>query len=237
VIAFSWDQRIRRAEQLVVEIPATSGLLMFYAEIARLQKRIFEAGPHHDLLSWTPALLDLVVRIGPPALAEAARALDPALFDSWSEPDAAHEVQFFARALRQPYLEALAARNTVSARNARAQCPACGEKPQATIRRGEGEGGKRFLLCSMCSTEWEFRRVLCPGCGEENQDKLPVFTSEQFPYVHVEACDTCRGYLKSIDLTKDGRAVPQPDEIATTSLNIWAEEQGYTKIQVNLLGM
>jgi FdhE protein len=89
----------------------------------------------------------------------------------------------------------------------------------------------------MCSTEWEFRRVLCPGCGEENKDKLPVFTSEQFPYVHVEACDTCRGYLKSIDLTKDGRAVPQSDEIATTSLNIWAEEQGYTKIQVNLLGM
>jgi len=235
MIPFSWDQRIHRAEELAREIPATSELLTFYGEIARFQKRVFEACPDSGLSCWTPVLLDLVARIGPPVLAEAARTLDPALFDSLN--CAVPELQFFARALRQPYLEALAARNAVPARNAGAQCPACGEKPQATIRRGEGEGGKRFLLCSMCSSEWEFRRILCPGCGEENKDKLPVFTSEQFPYVHLEACDTCGGYLKSINLTKDGRAVPQADEIATTALNIWAEEQGYTKIQVNLLGM
>jgi formate dehydrogenase maturation protein FdhE len=27
------------------------------------------------------------------------------------------------------------------------------------------------------------------------------------------------------------------DEIATVSLNLWAEEHGYTKLQLNLLGM
>jgi FdhE protein len=33
-------------------------------------------------------------------------------------------------------------------------CPFCGEKPVAAVLRPEGDGGKRFLLCSMCFTEW-----------------------------------------------------------------------------------
>jgi FdhE protein len=40
-----------------------------------------------------------------------------------------------------------------------------------------------------------------------------------------------------VDLTKDGFAVPEVDEIATVSLNLWAEEHGYMKIETNLLGM
>jgi len=40
------------------------------------------------------------------------------------------------------------------------------------------------------------------------------FIAEQIDYVRVEACDTC--------LTKDGFAVPEVDEIATVSLNLWA---------------
>jgi hypothetical protein len=51
------------------------------------------------------------------------------------------------------------------------------------------------------------------------------------------ACDTCKTYLKAIDLTKDGHAVPIVDEIATVALNIWAEERDYMKLETNLLGM
>jgi formate dehydrogenase maturation protein FdhE len=32
-------------------------------------------------------------------------------------------------------------------------------------------------------------------------------------------------------------AVPVVDELASVPLDIWAEEQGYTKLQPNLLGM
>ena len=60
--------------------------------------------------------------------------------------------------------------------------------------RGEGDGGKRWLLCSLCSTEWQYRRVLCPGCGEENKDKLPIYTAAEFPAARVDACDTCHTY-------------------------------------------
>ncbi len=109
--------------------------------------------------------------------------------------------------------------------------------PVAGVLRGEGDGAKRWLLCSLCSTEWPFRRVLCPNCAEENKDRLPIYTAAQFEAVRVDACDTCRTYIKSVDLTKDGHAVPVVDEIATVALNIWAEEHGYSKLEANLLGM
>ena len=107
----------------------------------------------------------------------------------------------------------------------------------AGVLRGEGDGAKRWLLCAVCSTEWPFRRVLCWNCGEENKDKLPIYTAAEFPAVRVDACDNCHIYLKSIDLTKDGHAVPLVDEIATVALDIWAEEHGYGKLETNLLGM
>jgi FdhE protein len=82
-----------------------------------------------------------------------------------------------------------------------------------------------------------YRRLICPNCGEKDKDKLPVYVAAQIDYVRVEACDTCHTYLKSVDLTKDGFAVPVVDEIATVALNLWAEEHGYTKIETNVLGM
>lgn len=116
-------------------------------------------------------------------------------------------------------------------------CPFCGEKPLAAVLRPEGDGGKRFLLCSHCLTEWEFRRLLCPNCGEENHRKLPVYDVEEYPHIRIEACDTCRVYLKAIDLTRNGLAVPEVDELASVAVDLWAKEKGYTKLQPNLFGL
>ena len=145
--------------------------------------------------------------------------------------------RFFARVVLQPYAEYLASRGDVNATGESPTCPFCNARPVAGVLRGEGDGGKRWLLCSLCSTEWQYRRVLCPGCGEENKDKLPIYTAAEFPAARVDACDTCHTYLKSIDLTKDGHAIPMVDEIATVALNIWAEEHDYVKLETNLLGM
>jgi len=91
-------------------------------------------------------------------------------------------------------------------------------------------------ICSLCSTEWEFRRLLCPHCGEEDKEKIPIYTAQQFPYIRLEACDTCHTYMKAVDLTKNGLAVPEVDELASLALDLWASEKGYTKLQLNLLG-
>lgn len=53
----------------------------------------------------------------------------------------------------------------------------------------------------------------------------------------VDACDTCHYYIKTVDLTKNGRAVPVVDELAAIPLSLWAAENGYMKVSTNLLGL
>jgi len=115
-------------------------------------------------------------------------------------------------------------------------CPQCCARPLLGVLRPEGDGGKRFLLCSFCSQEWEFRRILCPTCGEEAEGKLPVYVAEQLPHIRVEACDTCQFYIRTVDLTKDGHAIPLVDDLAAIPLSLWAHEKGYSRLQPNLLG-
>jgi FdhE protein len=144
---------------------------------------------------------------------------------------------FFARVVLEPQAERLA-RDLASASPGPAgnQCPICHSRPQMAVLRPEGDGGKRMLLCSFCHSEWEFRRVLCPACGEMNHEKLPRYSAEGIAAVRVEACDTCKSYLKSVDLTVDGFAVPEADEVATASLDLWAAERDYCKIHLNVMG-
>ena len=44
-------------------------------------------------------------------------------------------------------------------------------------------------------------------------------------------------YLKTIDLTKNGLAVPVVDELAAIHLDLWAVDKGYTKLRPNLLAL
>jgi formate dehydrogenase accessory protein FdhE len=194
--------------------------------------------------------LQLVVKGAPVTLAESARQLSAqppeawlrTLEDYWAtsgrddRPNAPFD-QFLPRAFLQPYAEQLAGDLAADETSAfPSLCPLCGARPLVGVLRQEGDGGKRFLLCSFCLHEWEFRRIFCSTCGEETETKLPVYVAEQFPYIRVEACDTCKFYLRTIDLTKDGNAVPLVDDLAAIPLSLWAEEHGYSRAQPNLLG-
>ena len=205
-----WQRRIERAQELARESPVYPELLNFYIEIAK-----FQANPARN-----PEALRELIRRSAPNAAEGS--------------DAMHA--FYARVLAQAETEERAAGAGISP-GVQPQCPFCGEKPVAAVLRPEGDGAKRFLLCSLCFTEWEFRRLLCPNCGEEDKEKLPIYTAEEFPHVRVEACDNCRIYLKAVDLTKNGLAVPEVDELASVALDLWAAEHGYRKLQTNLFGM
>ncbi len=247
----AWDRRIERAGELAKTCPSAAQVLQFYEEIARLQKIIYEqiesvrTGSRRPelsvLLPHFAPLLSLVKRVGPAPLAKIADELaeDRAQWETLlvDGREMGEGKRFFARTLLQPYFECLARQSNTVLSAVRPTCPFCDEKPQATILRGEGDGGKRSLLCSLCFTEWDFRRILCPNCGEERERQLPVYTAEEFPHVRIEACDTCRTYIKSIDLTRNGLAVPVVDELAAISLTLWADDRGYTKLQLNLLGM
>jgi FdhE protein len=252
---FSWDRRIARANELSKTQSAVSELLGFYQSLARFQKSVYQSvasASDHDVAmlgAHFPALIALVKEVGSPSLKEATAALEQAteqdrldlLTAFWQHEVDSHQVPaeygFFAHALLQPFAEYLAERTNSTTEASPPLCPFCGSKPQVAVLRQEGDGAKRFLLCSLCATEWLFRRVLCPNCAEENKDKLPIFLAQEFDYVRVDACDTCRTYIKSIDLTKNGNAVPMVDELATVSLNLWAQENNYQKLQPNLFGI
>jgi len=145
--------------------------------------------------------------------------------------------ELLARILVDPYAELLASQMAVVSTGVSGNlCPRCGARPFVGVLRIEGDGGKRFLKCSFCADEWEFRRIYCAYCGEAREQSLPVFVAEKFPHIRVEGCDTCRHCIRTVDLTKDGNAIPAPDDLAAIPLGLWADRHEYQRIHGNLLG-
>lgn len=247
---FSWDEKIARAEKLAQQYPATSQLLRFYAKLATFQKDINQklngssGGDIRAVLKFVPELNRFAASINSEALTLALAELGSdqerwteLLLEYWQKENnnGSAAKAFLAYSLIQPYAEHVTSRMKIDAPNDVRECPACGNPPQLSALREYSNGAKRSLICFLCGTEWEFRRVFCPNCGEQNKDKLPVYTAEEFAHARIEACDSCKSYIKCIDLTKDGHAVPQVDDLATLALDLWAQEQGFTRLQPNVL--
>jgi formate dehydrogenase accessory protein FdhE len=202
------------------------------------------------LVSHFTSLLRTIEQAGPPALAATAREISGldalsklSLLESYWDVGGTNDqligafAQFIPRAFDQPLAELIAAFTPVGpVISTQHRCPLCGGLPFLGVLRQEGDGGKRRMMCSFCLQEWDFRRIYCPACGEEDEKKLPVYVAEQFPHIRVEACETCKVYVRTIDLTKDGNAVPVVDDLAAIPLSLWAHERGYTRPQPNLLG-
>ena len=216
------------------------------------------------LLPHFSPFLSLIQRIAPVPLAEAAVALglegppawQRAIGSFWQDPELAGPVEqaeqshagasegvitsdrMLAWMFLQPYAEYLADhREAAIPDGTPLTCPLCGAKPIVGVLRSEGDGAKKSLICMLCAHEWGFRRIYCPACGEEREPQMAFYSSPEIAHVRVDVCDTCHTYLKSIDLTKTGLAVPVVDELTTLPLDLWAVEHGYTKLQINLLGI
>jgi len=245
----SWDQKISRAQALSKNESPVREVLGVFIKVANFQKNInqqLNGNEHPDvgsLLPFLPELKTLVKDLGSVPLQAAMASLSDdserwstLLLQYWEQDSeiSSPADAFLAYLLLQPYAQHVTGRMKVSSDSASSQCPACGNPPQLSTLREFNNAARRSLICSLCSTEWEFRRVLCPYCGEKNKDKLPIFSAEDFVQARVEACDTCKSYIKCIDLTKDGRAIPQVDDLATLALDLWAQEQGYTRPQPNM---
>jgi formate dehydrogenase maturation protein FdhE len=217
------------------------------------------------LLPRFSAFLSTTLQIAPVPLAQAAASLlqeGPAVWqraieDFWYravevpappeevEQHRAHHSQNAVRAewslawiFLQPYAEYLAEHREIAAADGTpSTCPLCGGRPIVGVLRTEGDGAKKSLICMLCAHEWGFRRLYCPACGEEREPQMAFYSAPEIAHVRVDVCDTCHTYLKSIDLTKTGLAIPVVDELATIPLDLWAREHGYEKLQINLLGI
>jgi formate dehydrogenase accessory protein FdhE len=213
-----------------------------------------------------PEFLAFLTRAAPARLAESAalmredvagtewRALIERYGNADEDADASPAMAFVVEALLQPFAEAAALalqkskeadatpesghHDPPAAASPRiARCPACSGKPVVGLLREEGQSARRSLVCGSCLHEWPWPRIVCPACGEDVFESLPVYQSETLPNARVDACETCRTYLKTIDLSKDALAIPIVDDLASIALDLWARQQGYTKLRANILRM
>lgn len=261
-IASRWQRRIERAQELRNRYRYAAEILDFYIRIAGFQNELY--GSLRELLPSEPVdrcrplkdsevweltsrfgtFLGMAGEHGPEKLRNIIRELQSRgsrfwaelLGQAWQNFSAASAQELLAAAFLQPCAEFLLLKALEPKRGpAPGLCPFCGRKPGFAILRPLGDGAARSLGCTFCLNEWEFRRILCAGCGEQTEQKLSVFTAGD--NIRVECCDSCRTYIKTIDLTKDGHAEPIVDEMASAPLDLWAQERGYVKLRPNLLGI
>ncbi len=232
-----------------------SGLYRAQADLAAFVERSHAEEPltgHLDedvdrFLERAPSILRYAADSGPEVLANEARTQMrdlPAtrrtrLLVYWDGGRDSRE-DYLSRSILRPYVETLRSLTVPPGRpHSRGQCPFCGGRPWISARR-EGslmEGAKRVLGCSLCGAEWPFRRILCPSCHEEDPRKLPAFSTPEHPIARIEACETCRRYVKSLDLSEDARPIPEVDDLESLALDIWALREGFERIEPGLAGI
>lgn len=256
-----WEKQIARATELASTTDGSTELLRFYQHLLTAQAQVYQhcatqiqplsgmLEPDLPMLHTAfGSILWAAKTVGPPPLVEQAETLknasredvDRMLLNYWSLPS---DTNFFAKAFLQPYGQFITSVHRLThanAANSERRCPFCGGKPQLSVLQNKEAGadsGNRDLMCAKCLSIWPFRRLVCAHCGEENPSKLAYFQSPKHDHVRVEACDTCKHYLKGVDLTRLGNAQPLVDEVAGAPLDLWATEHGYTKIELNLVGL
>ena len=261
-VASEFERRAARAEALASGFPAAREPLRFAAGLYRAQGALaafleseHAAEPlsgHLDedverFLDRAPSILRYAAESGPEALSAEARARQedlPAtrrtrLLVYWTGDQPSRE-DYLSRAILRPYVETLRSVPVTPDRiHTQGRCPFCGGLPWVGARR-EGslmEGAKRMLVCGLCGGEWPFGRILCPSCLEQDPARLPAFTSPPHPTVRIEACETCRRYVKSIDLSEDARPIPEVDDLVSLSMDLWAAAEGYERIEPGLAGL
>lgn len=164
----------------------------------------------------------------------------------------------FAAAALQVYFASLAAQLAPDA-VARAPdgCPACGSLPVAGIVLGDDK--LRYLVCSLCATQWHHTRVQCAAChqgegikyytledarspgegdggelGRADGDAAATVSTHDTRSAKAEACPRCKAYTKLFYVEKDPRLEPFADDVATLSLDLLMAEAGWVRHGVNL---
>ena len=122
-------------------------------------------------------------------------------------------------------------------------CPMCGDIPQcsAIVEESGGfmQGAPRYLICGRCAGWWAFPRATCPTCGEDDSRRISSYVADAWKWARIDACDTCRAYVKTFDLREKGsiEVVPLVDDVATLALDLWAHESGLHRPRLSLAGV
>lgn len=169
------------------------------------------------------------------AIADRLIAGDSLVEDSSSIP--------FVGAALQVYFTRLASTlkaDSVSNCDVASVCPCCGMRPTASLVRIDPDRlNYRYLVCSLCMTEWNMERVRCSSCESEKDVAYMAIESNDKPglgqAVSAETCDSCKTYLKIFSQEKDALVDPIADDLNSLALDLLVDEKGYARTGPNLL--
>jgi formate dehydrogenase maturation protein FdhE len=137
---------------------------------------------------------------------------------------------FFLVQSLKPFFGGLAKRWNASLKNlswTQGYCPFCGGVAGMGEIRKEGE---RALHCLFCGTTWEYPRMKCPYCQNQDQNQLTYFQVEGEAENRVDICLACRHYLKTIDSRQtDGPLDFEVEDYLTLHLDHLAQDEGYIR--------
>lgn len=109
-------------------------------------------------------------------------------------------------------------------------CPVCGSFPSiAWLDRPSqdeknsylsGGGGKKHLHCTLCGSNWKFRRGACPSCGKEGDGVMEILHESSGAHgERLDWCTQCKSYCPTVDLReRDG--IPDMDAMALGMMHL-----------------
>lgn len=108
----------------------------------------------------------------------------------------------------------------------RGYCPVCASWPVVA----EVADGRRVLRCGFCSAGWEMTTYVCIYCGESGEAFVTAAPDMERKDRRIEACRTCAGYLKTVDLEE---LSPFPlvaiTDLETMDLDVAAMQYNYRR--------
>lgn len=112
-------------------------------------------------------------------------------------------------------------------------CPACGTPASSAVIRDEGElqGGRRWLSCPTCRTQWEYARIRCVRCGTRTHTDLEYLYDEADPAHRIHVCSACHGYTPVV-FERETRVVtvPEVEEVVMVPLETVAAQRGFSPL-------
>lgn len=114
----------------------------------------------------------------------------------------------------------------------RGYCPVCGSA--ATLGELTGNEQVKYLRCAQCGADWQFPRMQCMYCGNDDHSALGYLSANGAQdKSRIEVCDRCGGYLKVIAAFSPTPVELLPvEDLATLYLDYIAQERGYARVQV-----
>jgi FdhE protein len=200
--------------------------------------------------SWRAALLAILDGLRGEAMPEASRravatlqraearhleTLADRVLRQATSPEDAAEACFVTAALQVYWtrMAQLMPAQDLEALEHKGACPLCGSPPIASLVYAEGDlQGVRYLVCSLCGTEWHLVRVTCAECLSTKGIAYHGIEGGDGP-VKCETCDECKTYTKIVYRKDDPKADTLADDLATLGLDMLVTDAGWNRAYPN----